>query len=401
MVLKIYKRSTNFNNEAISLFGVVTLFYAGTYSIKVILSGIGLSSLEGIGALFFYLVWAYALLRLLMNNYFLVPKILLFEALFGLVLLMNQYFFPYTKEYYTEYFMFLRQIFFAFLPCGVVFSQIYDYDNAFLYIRKYAYIGLIIMMISFPLGYVNRWGEQYWGVQLSPMILILFQNYLQYRKKSDAIFSFIGLFMLLIGGRQSFVIAVLTMATLYTYFNRKKSVKTLVIIFSGIVIGMVIISGLYTTIAKGILSIFQNMGIETRALASIASGDLLNVATRMNIYRTAWANITQNGSIISGLFADRYYLRQVWPWMTYSHNIVLEFLLDFGTVLGSIVFILLLFLIAKNLKNRSDTRTSFAIIIILIVMIRLMVSSSFIIEGYFFVMIGFLLGKWCVKYKKQ
>ena len=393
MQILIKKRSKDFNKEAITLYGVTTVFYAGSYSIKAILSGWGLNSLESIGSLFFYFWWGYALVHLIKKNWFLVPKILMVEFLYVVILLLNKLIFPYSAVYYQEYSMFLRQIIITFIPCGVVLSNVDNFENWILYLEKYAYIGMIMMSIAYPLGYLSRWDEQYWGVQLSPFILIFYQLYLTKRNIKYIIYSFLGILLLMIGGRQSFIIVSITMIILYIYQNRKKSVKKLLFFMCGCGGALFLISGVYSYIAKGILSIFSVMGIEPRTLSSIASGDLFDFSTRIKIYQTAWDCIVSNKTAVSGLFGDRHLLREIWPWMSYAHNFVLEILMDFGYLFGSILLFVCIALIIKNLRTKNEASKQFTLILVCLAMIRLMVSSSFLIEGYFYIMLGVLLRK--------
>lgn len=393
MQIMIKKRSNDFNKEAISLYGVTAVFYAGSYSIKAILSGLGLNRLESIGSLFFYFLWGYTLLHLIKKNCFLLPKIFMVESLYLLILLFNKLIFPQSAVYYQEYAMFLRQIIITFIPCGVVLSNVDNFANWIIYLKKYAYIGMIIMSIAYPLGYLSRWDEQYWGVQLSPFILIFYQLYLTKRNIKYIIYSFWGVLLLMIGGRQSFVIVSITMIILYIYQNRKKSVKKLLFFMCGGLGTLFLISGLYSRVANGILSIFNSMGIETRALSSIASGNLFNFSTRIKIYQTAWDCIVSNKTAVFGLFGDRYMLRKTWPWMSYAHNFVLEILMDFGYLFGSILLLVCIGLIIKNLRIKNEASMQFTLILVCLVMIRLMVSSSFLIEGYFYIMLGVLLRK--------
>lgn len=149
-------------------------------------------------------------------------------------------------------------------------------------------------------------------------------------------------------------------------------------------------------IFRGLNSVMDSFGLHMEALDRIASGKLFDTSTR-NIYYVYSADIIHtNGSKVSGLLSDRYYLRnygQYTSWMVYPHNIILELLIDFGTVLGTILSSLLLIKVIRNMFFAgNEDRKRICILICILTMVRLFVSSSFIIEGNFYIMLGFLFG---------
>lgn len=390
-----YRKS--FDECAIELLGMAFLFYAGSYSIKAILSGLGLGTFESIGSLAFYILWAYALLKILLNGTAirvkLIKKILFWELVFVSVLYINVRMFAYTEPYVKEYEMFYRQIIIVFLPCGVVVSQIRDFRNAFERLCKYAWYGSLIMLVALPLGYMSYWEYQYWGVQLSPFLIILFESYCRTRKKQDLLMTIVDIVLILLGGRQSFIVVFTACLLLYIYDNRKQSFRILIIVSSVAFLLVLFISGMYVTIFQEINHITNSMGIHMEALERIANGKLFDTSTRDIIYEYSMISIKSNGAKISGLLADRYYLRKMASWMAYPHNIYLELLMDFGTILGTI---LSLYITLKAIKSMlfvgDEHRKRVGIIICVLVFVRLFVSNSFVIEGYFYIMLGFMFG---------
>lgn len=386
--------------KGIELLGMAFLFYAGSYSIKPLFNRIGIGALESIGSLLFYFLWAFALYRVLMNGralrFKILTRILTWEAIFVLLMLCNKYCFPHTAPFYEEYMMFFRQIVIVFIPCGVVISQISDFNNAFLLLRKYAFYGTGVMIVSLMCGYLAYWDYQYWGVQLSPFIFILACNYVNNKKKIDLVLLLVDMALLLLGGRQSIIIIVLGMLFLYLFDNRKKSVKMLLIVSLGSVACLLLVSGVYVYFFQIINVLLNSVGIHMEALDRIASGNLFSTSTRDIIYEYSFLTIANNGPKVSGILSDRYYLRSIGQynsWIQYPHNIYLEFLINFGTILGSIVSILLTWKVIRSMFLVGDNeRRRIGIMICSLTMIRLFVSSSYIIEGNFFIMLGFLIG---------
>ena len=77
--LKIRKHGVEYDKNAIELLGYAFLFYAGSYSSKIILTGIDLASIASLGSLFFYIIWIYQLIKVMLNNTFVIKKIIFFE----------------------------------------------------------------------------------------------------------------------------------------------------------------------------------------------------------------------------------------------------------------------------------------------------------------------------------
>lgn len=388
------------DKKKIELLGMSFLFYAGSYSIKPILSTIGLGTMESIGALFFYCLWAYKVVDVLVYkrklDLILLIKVIVTDIAFVMFMYLNSQLFVNTAQYYAEYMMFFRQIVIVFIPCGVVLSQIRCFENVFSYLRRYAIWGSLIMYAALLLGYMSYWDYQYWGIQLSPFIIILVCSYIDTRKKKDILLAIINTALLLLGGRQSVVVVVVAVLFIYIYDNRKKNIKMLFFISIIIIGGSILVSGAYIEFFKVIGSMFESIGIHMEALERIASGNMFSTSTRDIIYKYSFITIARNGSKLSGILADRYYLRnmgQYNSWIQYAHNIYLEFLIDFGLILGSVVSVALTWKVIEAMfLSGSDSRKRLGIMICSLTMIRLLVSSSFIIEGNFFIMIGFIMG---------
>lgn len=399
-VKTISLRNTEYNARAIKALGAAFLFYAGSYSIKPIFHTLGLGVFESMGSLFFYMIWAYHLFSAVCVEkklkISLLLKVVVFDGLFLGVLYVNSILFPMNSQYYEEYAMFFRQLLIVFIPCGVLLAQVYDFSNAFQILRKYALYGSVVMMASLALGYMHYWEYQYWGVQLSPFILILFANYKSKRRGIDLIFFLVDSVLILLGGRQSFVVVVVAGFILYVFDNRKKSRRMLAISATVVIGGILLISGLYTYIFQGLSNLTNALGLHMEALERIADGKLFDTSTRDIIYEYSFLTILSNGAKVSGLLADRYYLRnfgQYTSWILYPHNIYLELLVDFGAVLGTIISILLTISVVRHMFIKGEEqRKRVGIVLCMLTMVRLFVSSSFVIEGNFYIMLGFLLG---------
>ena len=93
-----------------------------------------------------------------------------------------------------------------------------------------------------------------------------------------------------------------------------------------------------------------------------------------------------------GLFGDRTFILDEYRDPTYAHNLILELLVDFGLVFGTLIAQFVLFLIIKALivsiksKNLLLIKMSFAMISVLFV--KHMISASFLTSFDFWFYIG-------------
>ena len=76
----------------------------------------------------------------------------------------------------------------------------------------------------------------------------------------------------------------------------------------------------------------------------------------------------------------------------YPHNVIYEMVLTFGLVLGgAFIIILILILVKAYIKNRNHSFRGFLIVILACGFIKLLMSSTFIAEPFFFMLIGYCL----------
>ena len=66
--------------------------------------------------------------------------------------------------------------------------------------------------------------------------------------------------------------------------------------------------------------------------------------------------------------------------------------MDFGTVLGTIIGLILVQKVLKHVFIGGEERRRLCIVLSILVFFRLMVSNSFMIEGYFYILLGILFG---------
>lgn len=132
------------------------------------------------------------------------------------------------------------------------------------------------------------------------------------------------------------------------------------------------------------------MGMDSRTMEMLTGNELTSTSTRDDIYELSLNFVESNLYEIKGFYADRYLLRAFGSWIAYPHNIVLELMIDFGVLLGGFISIVIISkYFIRIFKGNTDKRTIIGILATLI-LVRLMVSSSFMVEGGFYTVLGLL-----------
>lgn len=390
-MLLFHTKKDGFNLQAIDVLSVAIFFASGTYGIKAMATYIGMGANEEQASFLLYLLWAFVYARFLWYNKSMVFNLIVAEAIYTGILYLNYKCFPDTREYYEEYAMFIRQILIVYIPSLTVALKVSDFTD---YIKNFRILGMLgtsFMILAYFMGYLERWEYQYYGVHICPFILMMFASFLQYRKRTDLIWVIVGFIFLMAGGRQSFVGFFAGLIAVY-YSERFQTLslnKAILWIIGAIFGGVLLI--LFLPYLIGLLgSVLSMMGMESRTLEMLTGDELTSTSSRDGIYELSLFYIQNNMFDVKGLFADRYMLRIVSSWMAYPHNLVLELMMDFGIVIGGAISAILLFEFAKRLYLGNQDKRTFVAIFATVVLVRLMVSSSFMIEGPFYTMLGLL-----------
>jgi len=395
MIIKLSQKDDNYNYEAFRLLAYALFFGAGTYGIKGIVVGIGLESLQTAASFLIYLGWFLLLGYTLLKNLRVLNRIIVWELVYAAIMAFSYFAFPDTRPYFSDNAMFIRQILTVYIPSGVIAMCITDYKNCFAPMRKLLWGGFFLLLCSLMTGFMQIWDYQQWGINLSPFVLISFACYMQSKHKMDLILFLLSAFLVLQGGRQSLFVVLLGIILIYFFMNQDKKEKQIMIILL-IVLSIIVLFLMWNILLELLADVLAAFDIHSRTLEMLINGELISFDSRESIIEYSIDGIRKNGNKISGLFADRYYLKNLKmysDWIEYPHNIFLEFFLDFGYIGGAIISLWLVIGLIKNMLVGQKERKTVMSVLIALVMVRLFVSSSFMIEGLFYTMLG-MMGSW-------
>ena len=193
------------------------------------------------------------------------------------------------------------------------------------------------------------------------------------------------------------MLSVLVFAVFLTFFierARKHTTKEMLYLFGIFVAGVVVYFNA-DAILLSMASVIEKGGYQGSHIArKILSGNILASSTRDVIYEEAIYQIKNMGLNVYGLFGDRIRLDtfgHVGGYTTnYVHNIFLELLLSFGWIIGSICIIALMYRIVTRLFTKNNEYSTVVFALCCMFFLRLLVSSSFLIEGGFVLLLGVL-----------
>lgn len=168
--------------------------------------------------------------------------------------------------------------------------------------------------------------------------------------------------------------------------NRRKEVgkKLVIAAICGIVMFFVICN--IGTISRSVNAFLASkLNYYSRTLMRFINGDMGNTTSRTDLWKPILKNLRDNIYFPLGLYADRELVG------TYSHNFIIEIVSNFG-MFGLVVILYLGFQTVKFLITCKDEREKmFLSVFISYSVSRLMFSSSFWTEQYFWIYIALLV----------
>lgn len=136
----------------------------------------------------------------------------------------------------------------------------------------------------------------------------------------------------------------------------------------------------------------NNFGIQSRTL-QLFQEESLYLSQRDVMYNSVLSEIVKHPFVGLGVAGDRIFAGGV-----YVHNIFIEFFAHFGIILGSFLLFGLLFMILFALKTQGIKKQTMIIMWLCLGLVPLFVSSSYLIEFKFWILMGLVCQS--VKFRK-
>ena len=231
--------------------------------------------------------------------------------------------------------------------------------------------------------------NMYASYNVLPSVMYLIYWALEKKKLRYWVVPIVGVILVFSYGTRGPIVAILAFVLLSAflqYFWMKKGIQRVAYaVLSGTILIVVSMTNIILKVAEILNDWFVAIGFSTRIMDLFIQGEIAYDSGRDVISDKITNAIWKNPILGYGIMGDRRVL--VAGEGEYAHNILLEFWCDFGLVIGTVLIVLVFYLIiaaiAKEKKNRL-----FVLMISTIVISKLMFSGSFIVEPYFFLMLG-------------
>lgn len=196
-----------------------------------------------------------------------------------------------------------------------------------------------------------------------------------------------GMFLVLTYGTRGPMLAVLILLCVGIYIrvlhSQKRHIRVIFIVSAAIILILFSLPSISTYIFSRLSEWFESVGFSTRLFEFILDGEMAQSSGRDVLLNATITAVGQRPFIGYGIMGDRVICGN------YCHNIFWEFMCDFGIIFGSIFFVAVISLFFKGIYHAAKKQSLFFVLaFIIMVMTKLMLSGSYIIEPYFFFAMG-------------
>ncbi|MBQ9861185.1 MAG: O-antigen ligase family protein [Clostridia bacterium] len=224
---------------------------------------------------------------------------------------------------------------------------------------------------------------------------VMYLLYYAYTDKSKPLWYWLvavfGAGTLFIYGTRGPILCVVVFIAIISLLNLKKMQTSWKKLLSVVVIAAVLVlvfSGdTMTNVAQFLSTQFGKRGFSTRIFDAYIEGEMIDDSGRTRLIALSLTAIGENPFFGYGLLGDRVLLG------TYPHHVFLELWIQFGVLFGTIAIVAVMILPIKALyKQRQDHEALvFLLMLICTTFVKLLLSSSYLVEWPFFFMIGICL----------
>ena len=275
-------------------------------------------------------------------------------------------------------------ILFVYAFTGYIAIRCLDkYQYLIQYLRVFSYVIVIISTIVF-LEIKDSFANQYMTLSYNMLLQVCFLLEFPPSKKKwlNYIIVGVGMFIIIVGGARGAMMGLLTAIVLKMLGNQSRFIsfkKVVISFFSVGILGYVLSH--YEQLIIGIYKFTTRNGLTSRTL------DLMLYSTedissgRFEMFSEIFEQINLVGY---GLYGDRVVLGE-----NYAHNLFLEWIVEFGLILGGLLVFVYIMLLALGLKKSNGVSKRLMLIFIPNGLIALMFSGSYLgQQPAFYILLG-------------
>lgn len=241
-------------------------------------------------------------------------------------------------------------------------------------------------------GVVLEEDNMYVAYNLLPSVMYLIYYAIYKNKKKYWLIALASIGVMFIFGTRGPILCAIVFISLYVLHKTivSNNIKNYLLLLSLAIVLVIFLvnENLLLEIVSYISSIFGRLGFSTRIFDFFVAGDATLSLGREYLREQVITAIINEPIVGYGFTGDQYLLG------VYCHNLFFELWCHFGVIIGSVILIALFSLSIIALIRSADNRKIFylALMLISMVYVKLMLSSSYTIEPYFYFMIGVFVG---------
>lgn len=313
---------------------------------------------------------------------------ILFYVSIVVLYLVTMIAFPNNKEFMLENWW--RVLIVTALPyfVGLAYSHKKCFDDLFWCSLASVFFVFLHQIYKLRRGIVLDDDNMYVAYNLLPSIMYLVYYAIDKERKIFWIIAGMAIGVIFIFGTRGPILCIIVFLVAFllhrTIIYRKKSNYFLLFILFVTLIVFCVYDDLLIKFISLVANVFGKFGFSTRIFDFFISGDATTSLGREFLKQEIIRAIIENPIKGYGITGDQYLLG------VYCHNIFLELWCHFGIIIGSLIILALVALAVTALVKCRNNRKIFFFVVMLISMVyvKLMLSSSYTLEPYFFFMLG-------------
>lgn len=265
---------------------------------------------------------------------FKLVSVCIFSLLLGYSLLINDGLLPAITEVPNFYQSLLVFFVLVNLPVFLISSDSrFNYAECFKELYRWSQIINLLCVITFTLQvFITRMGiGEYMAfayTTLSPAIICLYFGF-NYKDRIGVLISLLAISTIFIGGCRGALFTTIVFIIISFALGKVSKLKKILLLLIALLVFVCGINDLLITSSQ----FLGQYGYESRILESFMSDDAANSSGRDIVFAKAISLIDISGR---GIFSDRILLEHILD-ATYCHNWILEFLVDYGYIFGTVL----------------------------------------------------------------
>ena len=273
-----------------------------------------------------------------------------------------------------------------FLFVGIAINEYEQLDKWVDAVTKIVLVAAFIWILIVVLDLNRNIRTPYMQISYYVLPSSLFRVYFYYRDRGakNLLWMILGIANHIIWGTRGPILFLLLFIPLCLLSNNR-SIKKIILSIVLILFGIVLYVRMYDILLWA-NSLFSSLGLRNAGIIKMMAEDLSD--GRIDLFSQIMPYINNHFIFGGGIYSDRALLG------VYVHLLPLEFMCDFGAIFGTLLFIVLIFLIIKKivqLKDYRDFRWGLLWVLIFSGFIKLFFSSSYLEEPYFYFLLGLLV----------